>query len=1005
MASGKNHKNPTSKKPSAQVNAPAEPDKHPQKSSPDPHHEDSSSAISVVGIGASAGGLEAFKTFFQAMPTHSDMAFVLVQHLDPNHESMMTDLLAKYTQMPVLEIENDMLIVPNTVFMIPPNKYLFVKNGRLHLTEPVVKRGMRMPIDFLFRSMAEELQERAICIVLSGTGADGTLGLRAIKGEGGTALVQEPSSAQYDGMPQNAISTGLVDFILPPEQMPKALMKYVQHARWDLVDPNALAVTKPDDLQSILSLLRTRTNHDFRCYKKGTLLRRIHRRISLRQAENYSVYLKLLRDDAAEVKALLRDLLIGVTSFFRDPEAWNQLEKHALTQILAKKDSNSHFRIWVPGCCSGEEAYSLAMLIMELQSKLGTNCNVQIFASDIDDTALETARNGLYPENIAADVTPERLQRFFDSEEGFYRVNKPIRDMIVFANQNLVRDPPFSKLDLISCRNLLIYLDSTIQKQIISLMHFALTEGGYLFLGPSESTAQQEHLFETVVKKWRIYRRIGFNQRYLADFPALSLNDDRQQHRPQHGLPREPRPGSITALAHEILLEEYVPATAIVNRRAEAIYYHGPISNYLELTSGEPTRNIIEMAREGLKVKLRSGLQRSIRLNETVLISSHIQNNRNSPIVNIKIRPLNTPSGAEGLLLVTFENDKDAVTQTQTAEVTEQLPEEMRQLEYELTATREDLQSTIEELETSNEELKASNEEVMSMNEELQSTNEELETSKEELQSLNEELTTVNNQLQERVQELEGANNDIDNLLNSTSVATLFLDRQFQVRRFTPSATRLFRLIPSDVGRHLEDIALRFTNGHLLDIAKQVLSDLQPVEKTIIGEDGSYYLSRILPYRTSDDRIDGVVLTFIDITTLKRLEDELRISEDRFRCFMDNSPAIAWIKDAEGRYVFINKAYENRFDVQLKEFSGKTDADLWPKDVAAVFRENDRKVLKTKKPLETTEVAHASHGDNSYWRSFKFLINDIDGHFFVGGISVEITEKKQAEEKLSKQEQ
>lgn len=830
----------------------------------------------VVGIGASAGGLEAFKTFFQAMPPDSGMAFVLVQHLDPTHESMMVDLLAKYTAMRVVQVVDRMPVEPNTLHMIPPNKYLVIQDRELRLSEPVTRRGMRMPIDFFFRSLAEDLKERAICIILSGTGADGTLGLRAVKGEGGTALVQDPKTAQYDGMPVSAIATGIVDFVLPVEEMPKALLSYVQHAyRWEARDAPAPPEAKKDDFQSILAVLRTRTNQDFRCYKRGTLVRRVRRRMDLRQMDDYAAYLNLLRDDPSEVKMLFRDLLIGVTAFFRDPDAWRDLEEQVLVQLLAKKGPNDRLRVWVPGCASGEEPYSLAMLIMEIQARQGTGCTVQIFASDIDESALESARTGVYPESIAADVPPERLRRFFTAEEGHYRVGKELRESVVFASQNLIGDPPFSKLDMISCRNLLIYLDASIQKRVISLFHFALNEGGYLFLGPSESIGQETDLFDALSKKWRIFRRIGVDHRNRVEFPIVVSDDDRRA-LAACGLPREPRAGSVTALAHEVLLREFAPASAIVNRKGEAIYFQGPVSSFLEVVPGEPTRDITEMAREGLRFKLRGAIQRCIRENEHTTTSARVRGEGEGPTINISVRPLEIPRSAEGLLLVTFEEVK--ITEPQSSPVpVEQAPEEVRQLEYELTATREDLQSTIEELETSNEELKASNEEVMSMNEEFQSTNEELETSKEELQSLNEELSTVNNQLQDKVLDLEAANNDMANLLNSTSIATLFLDRQLHVRRFTPAAVRLFRLIPTDVGRHLEDIVLRFHNGELAAQAGQVLDHLQPLENVIQAEDGGWFLSRILPYRTLDDRIDGVVLTFTDISEIRRAEEQARL--------------------------------------------------------------------------------------------------------------------------------
>lgn len=970
-----------------------------------PKHGPKALEFPVVGIGASAGGLEAFKSFFTAMPPDSGMAFVLVQHLDPTHESMMTELLAKQTEMAVQEIVDNTVIQPNTVYMIPPNKYLSVRERRLRLSDPIERRGMRLPIDFFFRSMAEEFGDRAICIVLSGTGSDGTLGCRAVKGEGGMLLVQTPASAQYDGMPQNAIRSGLVDFVLPTEAMPKALLSIVHHEQWiATADSEPQPDAKPDDLQSILSLLRARTNHDFRCYKKGTLMRRVHRRMVLSQCDSLGDYLHLLRADQEEVKALLRDLLIGVTAFFRDPEAWEVLEKEVLAKVLASRVGDTQFRAWVPGCCTGEEAYSLAMLVTEIKEQLGIGFDVQIFASDIDESALETARAGLYPDSIAADVSAERLLKFFDREADNYRAKKNIRDMVVFANQNLVSDPPFSKLNLISCRNLLIYLDSSIQKQLITLMHFALKESGFLFLGPSESISQQDQLFKTVSKKWRIYHRIGISQALVTDFPSMSGLYELRSRLRTAGIPREPRPGSITALAHEILLNEYVPAAVIVTNRSEAVYYHGPVSRFITQPAGEPTNDITEMAHDGLRVKLRNALHACIREKTAAEVIARNERNSQSPLVTIKVRPLTSPRSAEGLFLVTFEDAKiDDRTPLKIS--VEQNPDEVQQLEYELIATREDLQSTIEELETSNEELKASNEEVMSMNEELQSSNEELESSKEELQSLNEEMTTVNNQLQDRVNDLESANSDIANLLNSTNVATLFLDRKLRVRRYTPAATRLFRLIPGDIGRSLEDIKLRYHDGDLFAQAHQVLTSLQPFEETVHSDEGGSFLYRMQPYRTLDDRIDGLVLTFVDITEIKRMEAELQASENRFRSFMDHSPAISWIKDSDGHYVFLSKTYEQRLKVTPALLQGKSDADFWPADVAAQFQQHDQAVLKQGKALEFEEFTRDKNGLQQYWRSFKFLIDNPAGAPFVAGVAVDITAQKHFQQMLAEKDQ
>jgi len=697
----------------------------------------------VVGIGASAGGLDALKKFFSTIPKDSGMAFVLILHLDPNHESLMADLLARYTVLKVLQAEDKMPLECNFVYVIPPNKYLTIQKGVLHLSEPC---GLRMPIDYFFRSLAEEQQEKAICIILSGTGTDGTLGLKSVKAQGGMAMVQFPETAQYDGMPCSAIATGMVDYNLPIEQMGETLLKYTRHP---YIRSQALPETDSDHLNRILALLRTRTSHDFRHYKKNTLNSRIERRMSLSHIENMIDYVAYLNKDQTEVLRLSKDMLISVTNFFRDQGAFSELEQRVIPQLLQNRPSNAPLRVWVPGCATGEEAYSIAMLLTEQLSAAQMNCELQLFATDVDEDALKFARFGLYPESIAADVPAKRLRRFFIKDGQHYQVSQQLRDSVVFAVQNLLSDPPFSRLDLISCRNLLIYLELNVQKKLISLFHFALHEGGYLLLGASETIGQRQELFDRVSKKWRIFRRIGPARGKTMDFPLLEKHTE------------------ISLLAK----------------------------------MDEP-----DMATEAHEAE---------------------------------------------------KNDEEGLA---------------KQLEY-----------TIEELETANEELKASNEEVMSMNEELQSTNEELETSKEELQSLNEELSTVNNQLQEKVEELEATNNDLANLLSSADIATIFLDHAFHIKRFTPSATRLLNLIPSDVGRPMTDIAHQFTDEQLLADAKTVLDSLRPLESEIQTKDGTWYVSRILPYRTQDNKIEGVVITFIDISQLKQTESVLRDNEARLK--------------------------------------------------------------------------------------------------------------------------
>lgn len=882
---------------------------------PSENHE-STPVFPVVGIGASAGGLEALKQFFTAMPPATGLAFVLVQHLDPNHESLMADLLAKYTSMPVMQAVDELHVAPNHVYVIPPNYYLSIRDRVLHLSPPTERRGMRMPIDHFLRSLAETLGEKAICVILSGTGSDGTLGLREIKGHGGMTMVQEPTTAQYDGMPHSALATGLVDYRLAVEAMPEVLVRYVQHpyVRGELTaEPKTAEL--PDDLGTAITIIRTKTGHDFHHYKKGTLGRRIARRMSLAMLESMHEYLELLRTSEDEVRDLVRDLLISVTSFFREPQAFAVLTTNVIPSLLEQDRSDEPIRLWVPGCASGEEAYSLTMLFMEAIQQSGKRVGLQVFATDIDTEALEVARAGIYPVSATADLPAEYLRQFFTRDGDYVSVKKPVREAVVFAVQNLIIDPPFSRLDLVSCRNLLIYLDNEVQTKVIRLFHFALRENGYLFLGNSETIGQRTDMFRAVSKKWRIYHRLDvpFNPRGPDYFPVVSEAATTST-RGLVGRAKATAGRQFAVRVEEKLLAEYAPAAVLVDRAGEALFFHGATSDYLEMPKGTATHEIVALAREGLRTILRSTLQKAVR-EKTVAETRRIalRSSSGNREVYLKVWPMDE---ADGTFLVCFDEEKEAALTSKVQAGEEAL---VKQLEYELKATREDLQITIEEVETANEELKAANEEVMSMNEELQSTNEELETSKEELQSLNEELSTVNNQLLDKVHELEATNNDLANLLSSTDIATLFLDADLRVRRYTPSATRMFALIQTDHGRFIGDVAQRFKNGVLADLCQQVLSDLKPFQEEVRGNDGSCLLLRILPYRTTDNRIDGVVLTFSDITEIKTAYAEAETRERQLRIVADALPVLIAHVDLQHRFRFVNGAYEDWFDLRKKD--------------------------------------------------------------------------------------
>jgi len=840
-----------------------------------------SSGPPVVGMGASAGGLDAFKKFFAAMPANSGIAFVLIPHLDPKHESLMPELLARHTTMPVTEAADGTTVVANHVFILPPNRYMTISGDVLRLTGPIDRTGPQTSIDLFLRSLAEQKREKAICIILSGTGAHGTLGLNAIKATGGLGIVQDPATADYPAMPQNAIATGLADYILPVGQMPAALIEYIQH---DYVSggKTRTEADEPDDVNQVLAIIRARTKLDFRVYRKKMIARRIDRRMSLSHFRRRVDYLNFLREHPDEIARLSRDLLISVTSFFRDPEAWRVLQTELIAPMVRAKESGSPIRIWSAGCATGEEAYSLGILVLEQLAAAQKQCPVQIFATDVDDDALEIARHAIYPESISTDVSSERLARFFTRvSESSYQVCKQLREIVTVARQNLLADAPFSKLDLVVCRNLLIYLELDVQKKVLSLLHFALLDGGSLFLGSSETIGRSVDLFESLSTKWRIYRRIGPTRANNLQFPTILL----EGHPIKWPTLQLAPPLKLAELTQNALLHRFALACVVINRNYEVLHFAGPTESYLVQPTGPPTHDLLALARPGLESKLRVVIQRAIRENAPQRISDVlIHHAKITRRVNIDVESLNGSKQTDGLLLVSFKEQPNSASETPTADKEQTptgQPDIVRQLEQELETTREDLQGMIDQLESSNEELKASNEEIMSMNEELQSANEELETSKEELQSLNEELSTVNNQLHDKVLELEITSNDIINLFNCTDIATLFLDSTFRIRRFTPAATNLFKFIATDVGRSIRDIVKHFADNEMLRDAEQVLHKLAPREVEVRTEDGIWYIRRIVPYRTQDNRIDGVVITFVDITHRKRDEEAQRDNERR----------------------------------------------------------------------------------------------------------------------------
>jgi two-component system CheB/CheR fusion protein len=894
--------------------------------------ENTPGSFPIVGIGASAGGLAAFEAFFSGMPadTNPGMAFVLVQHLAPDHKSILTELISRYTHMQVFEVKDGMAVKPNCAYIIPPNRNMAFLNGTLHLTEPSAPHGHRLPIDFFFQSLAQDQRERAICIVLSGTGSDGTQGARAIKGEGGMVMTQNPDSTEYDGMSRSVIATGLVDYELLPAEMPAQLIAYVAQAFGNLPRAASVPVPKTESaLKKIFILLRTQTGHDFSQYKPSTIHRRIERRMSVHRIETMDAYVKYVQQTPTEVEALFRDLLIGVTNFFRDPEAFKALDEQAIPKLFAGKPTGATIRVWSPGCSTGEEAYSIAILLQERLDALKQSYTVQVFATDIDSQAIATARAGLYPASIAADLSPERLARFFTAETNgsAYRIHKGIRGMLIFSEQNVIKDPPFSKLDLISCRNLMIYMDGNLQKKLILLFHYALNPGGMLFLGTSETVGAFDNMFTTLDRKSKLYQRKedfhGAQRAALGRFfpPMTAMGVALPL---VAGMTASPVKLPLRELTEQALLQQIAPAGALVNGQGDILYLHGRTGMYLEPAPGEvKIYNILKMAREGLRRDLTMALHKAEGTKEIVCCPGlRVKTNGHFTTVNLTIRPVAAGPNATlevPLYLVVLEEagsfdpeqSQQAALHAIVGADRSDMDADVRiaAFKQELQAKEEILQSANEELETSNEELESSNEEMQSVNEELQSTTEELETSKEELQSVNEELATVNNELQTKVATLARTNNDMNNLLAGTGIATVFVDHQLHILSFTPTATRIVNLIPSDVGRPVAHIVSNLVGyDRLVADTQTVLDTLVHKEVEVQTTEGKWYTMRIQPYRTIDNVIEGAVITFVDITEIVETRKVLRKANELLRLAVvvrDSHDAIT-VQDLDGRILAWN---------------------------------------------------------------------------------------------------
>jgi two-component system CheB/CheR fusion protein len=844
----------------------------------------------VVGIGASAGGLEAFSQLLESLPAAANVAIIFVQHLSPQHESALPTLLASKTRLPIIQVTEGLRIQPRHVYVIPPNVQMDIKGGVLHLLPRPYDRSQFTPIDYFFQSLARWAKSRAIGVILSGTASDGTSGIREIKAAGGITIAQQPQTAKYDGMPRSAIATGLIDLVLSPQEIAEQLAHIETHPY--VGEPAGLTGDgiEPTDEQlgQIFVVLRRVSGIDFRQYKTPTVKRRLLRRMALHRLTGVDAYIRYLRENGKEATALYQDLLIHVTRFFREPESFDVLNGQVFPEIAAERSEDEPIRIWVPGCATGEEAYSVAISLMEVLGEHAASRRIQIFATDVSENAIEQARSGIYPTSISADVSNERLKRFFTKADGGYKINKALRDMCVFARHDLTRDPPFSRLDLVVCRNVMIYLDAQLQRRLISVFHYALRTRGFLMLGAAE-TAGTQHLFTVVDKRWRLYRKSSIDTAL-----PMAFSVDRFSPLPTAAQQSRLTPPSPVRSAHDeasrFLLQRYSPPSVVIDENLQIVQFRGQTGHFLESASGEPNLGILKMAREGLLFPLKSALQSARRKRRTVRRKGvAVHRNGDWHTVNLEVVPLG--SAGTGHLLVVFEeaNEPEKRVRSRTRKKAEgsagprrrEGDERVAGLTRELAASREYLQSIIQELEAANEELQSANEEILSSNEELQSTNEELDTAKEELQSTNEELNTVNEELHSRNDELSHVNSDLLNLLSTVDITILIVGQDMRIRRFTPTAERMLNLIPGDVGRPLGQINTNLAVADLEQLAQETIETFMPKEIEVQDRSGRWYSLRIRPYRNIDNRIDGAVLTLIDIGAAKMYQQQIEHSRDQ----------------------------------------------------------------------------------------------------------------------------
>lgn len=960
----------------------------------------------TIGIGASAGGIKALREFFAAMPSDSGMAFVVILHLSQTHKSSLAEILQRETKMPVEQVAGTIKVEPNKVYVIPPAKHLEMVDGIIKLKEPPRIKGVRVPIDQFFRTLAIAYGRKAVCIILSGTGSDGTMGMKYIKDRGGFAIIQDPIEAEYDGMPRSAVETKIADVVLPIAAMPEKLL-FVRDTteKFRLTDIDdkevGLEIKNIDLLRDVLTLLRVRTGHDFSNYKRPTLIRRLARHLQIYETDDLSEYLEILRKKPDEVLSLLKNLLINVTNFFRDKESFDTLQKKVIPSLFKGKGAGDQVRAWIAGCSTGEEAYSLAILLNEYTATLADPPAIQIFASDVDEDAIAEAREGRFTDAAVAEVSPERLQQFFMKEEDdTYRIRKSIREMILFAPHNILRDPPFSRLDLISCRNVLIYLNRETQEQILKVFHFALRDGGYLFLGSSETADSAPNHFSPIDKKCRIYqcRPSGSGWNLPPALPITGVWAPKVQQ-----LSSEAR-SSLQSFGelHHRLIEHYAPPSVLVNEEGDILHLSESAGRFLRFAGGEPTVNIMKVIHPSLLSDLRAALFTARKENKTVEAKNiRAKFDGDEKCVNIMVRPVGTPEAAA---LVMFEETAGEPPAEESAQAIiagdKAMEAVVRRMEDDLKHTKDQLRNTIEQYETSTEELKASNEELQAINEELRSASEELETSKEELQSVNEELTTVNNELKDKVDETTRVNSDLQNLMQSTDIATIFLDRTLQIKRYTPRATEIFNLIPTDLGRPLSHITHRLEPDNFQRDAAKSLQSLQTIEQEVHAADGRFFMARFSPYRTLDDKIEGVVISFINVTDREEAAQLVKEERSYAEAIIATVREPLIILDKDLRVISASPSFYETFEVKPEETEGKFIFDLgnhqW--DIPALRRLLEE-ILPERTEFQDFEVEHTfeSIGQRTMLLNAREIRRNEEGRRLILLTISDVSKQRQAE--------